>query len=38
VLKKQKNEDLQTEIFVDVEGCQGHPQAYGLDYSSFLLV
>jgi hypothetical protein len=33
VLKKQKFEDLQTEIFVDVEGCRGHPQAYGLEHT-----
>jgi hypothetical protein len=32
VLKKQKFEDLQTEIFADVEGCQGNPQGYGLDH------
>jgi hypothetical protein len=32
VLKKQKFEDLQTEIYVDVEGYMGHPQAYGIDH------
>jgi hypothetical protein len=32
VLKKQKFEYLQTEIFVDVEGCRGHTQAYGIDH------
>jgi hypothetical protein len=26
VLKKQKFEDLQTEIYVDVEGYMGHPK------------
>jgi hypothetical protein len=30
VLKKQKFEDLQTKIFVDVEECHGHPQDYDI--------
>jgi hypothetical protein len=35
VLKKIKFEDLQTKIFVDVEGqgCLGHPQSYVVDHS-----
>jgi hypothetical protein len=37
VLKKQKFEDLQAEIFVHVVGCLGHPQAYGLDHPYILL-
>jgi hypothetical protein len=32
VLKKQKFEDLQIELFVDIEGCRGNTQAYGLDH------
>jgi hypothetical protein len=32
VLKKQKFENLQTEIFVDVEGYRGNPQAYGFNH------
>jgi hypothetical protein len=38
VLKKQNFEDLQTESFVDVEGCQGHLQAYVLTILRFYLV
>ena len=30
--KKTKFEDLQTEVGVGVEGCLGHPQAYGLNH------
>jgi hypothetical protein len=37
VVKKQKFEDLQSEIFVDVELCRGNPQAYGLDHSQIPL-
>jgi hypothetical protein len=32
VLKKQKFEDLKIEIFVDIEGYWGHPQAYGFNH------
>jgi hypothetical protein len=32
VLEKQKFEDLQTKVFVDVEGCLGHTQDYVLDH------
>ena len=35
--QKTKFEDLQTEICVGVEGCLGHPQAYGLNHSSMNL-
>jgi hypothetical protein len=30
--QKTKFKDLQIEIFVDVKGCLGHPQAYGIDH------
>jgi hypothetical protein len=31
--QKTKFEDLQNKIFVDVEGCLGHPQDYDLHHS-----
>ena len=31
--QKTKFEDFQTEVGVGVEGCLGHPQAYGLNHS-----
>jgi hypothetical protein len=37
VLKKQKFEDLQTEIFVDVDGWWGHRQDYFIDRPYVLL-
>jgi hypothetical protein len=30
--QKEKFEGLQTEICVGIEGCPGHPQAYGLGH------
>jgi hypothetical protein len=38
VLKKQKFEDLQTKIFIDVEGCRGHPKIMFLIILIFSLV
>jgi hypothetical protein len=33
----KKFEDLQTKFFVDVEGCRGHSQAYGLRHPWIIL-